>query len=115
MFEFTEVEKIEDSDLVKQIVEYYRKFGFTTAIDDFGTGYSGLGLLADFQTNIIKSDMALIRNIERDSARQFIIKKMSEFISRSESHALGRGRRNARRNALATRCRDRTDAGLFVC
>lgn len=74
MFEFTEVEKIEDSDLVKQIVEYYRKFGFTTAIDDFGSGYSGLGLLADFQTNIIKFDMALIRNIERDSARQFIIK-----------------------------------------
>ena len=74
MFEFTEVEKIEDSDFVKKIVEYYRKSGFKTAIDDFGSGYAGLGLLADFQTNIVKFDMELIRNIDRDSSRQFIIK-----------------------------------------
>src|SRR5690554_2602553 len=74
MFEFTEVEKIEDVDFVKKIVEYYRMSGFKTAIDDFGSGYAGLGLLADFQTNIVKFDMELIRNIDRDSSRQFIIK-----------------------------------------
>ena len=74
MFEFTEVEKIEDSNLVKRIVEYYTQSGFKTAIDDFGSGYSGLGLLADFQTNIIKFDMGLIRNIESDNTRQLIIK-----------------------------------------
>lgn len=48
--------------------------GFITAIDDFGSGYAGLGLLADFQTNIIKFDMELIRNINQDKARQTIIK-----------------------------------------
>lgn len=74
MFEFTEVERIEDSDLIKCIVNYYNKLGFTTAIDDFGSGYSGLGLLADFQTNIVKFDMELIRNINQDKARQSIIK-----------------------------------------
>jgi EAL domain-containing protein (putative c-di-GMP-specific phosphodiesterase class I) len=74
MFEFTEVEKIEDSELIKGVVDYYRKLGFVTAIDDFGSGYSGLGLLADFQTNIVKFDMELIRNIDKDKARQAIIK-----------------------------------------
>lgn len=74
MFEFTEVEKIEDSDFVKKVVEYYKKSGFITAIDDFGSGYSGLGLLADFQTNIVKFDMALIRDIDRDTSRQHIIR-----------------------------------------
>lgn len=74
MFEFTEVEKIDDSNFVKSIVEYYKKSGFMTAIDDFGSGYSGLGLLADFQTNIVKFDMALIRNINNDTSRQHIIK-----------------------------------------
>ena len=74
MFEFTEVEKIDDSNFVKEIVEYYKKSGFITAIDDFGSGYSGLGLLADFQTNIVKFDMALIRNIDTDKSRQSIIK-----------------------------------------
>jgi EAL domain-containing protein (putative c-di-GMP-specific phosphodiesterase class I) len=48
--------------------------GFKTAIDDFGSGYAGLGLLADFQTNIIKFDMDLIRNINLDKPRQYIIK-----------------------------------------
>ena len=74
MFEFTEVEKIDDSNFVKNIVDYYKKLGFKTAIDDFGSGYAGLGLLADFQTSIIKFDMELIRNIDRDKSRQYIIK-----------------------------------------
>ncbi|WP_339677010.1 EAL domain-containing protein [uncultured Gimesia sp.] len=74
MFEFTEVEKIENTDFIKEIVEYYKSMGFKTAIDDFGSGYSGLGLLADFQTNIIKFDMELIRKIDRDTSRQLIIK-----------------------------------------
>ncbi len=73
MFEFTEVEKIEDTSTVERIVEYYQSMGFTTAIDDFGSGYSGLGLLADFQTNIVKFDMELIRNIDSDRSRQAII------------------------------------------
>ncbi|MCR9305399.1 EAL domain-containing protein [Vibrio diabolicus] len=74
MFEFTEVEKIEDINLVQSIVEYYKKLGFKTAIDDFGSGYAGLGLLAEFQTNIVKLDMELIRNIDKDHARQSIVK-----------------------------------------
>ena len=74
MFEFTEVEKIEDINFVKSIVDYYIKLGFKTAIDDFGSGYAGLGLLADFQTNIVKLDMHLIRNIDKDLTRQSIVK-----------------------------------------
>jgi EAL domain-containing protein (putative c-di-GMP-specific phosphodiesterase class I) len=74
LFEFTEVEKIEDNNLIKNIVDYYKKMGFATAIDDFGSGHSGLGLLADFQTNIVKFDMDLIRNINQNKARQIIVK-----------------------------------------
>lgn len=73
MFEFTEVEKIEDSAHIKRVVEYYQSLGFTTATDDFGSGYSGLNLLADFQTDIIKLDMELIRNIDSDKVRQAIV------------------------------------------
>jgi len=73
MFEFTEVEKIEDSDFVKSVVDCYQDLGFQTAIDDFGSGYSGLGLLAEFQTNIIKIDMDLIRGIDQSRTRQKIL------------------------------------------
>lgn len=74
MFEFTEVEKVEDVKFVKSIVEYYQKLNFVTAIDDFGAGYAGLSLLADFQTDIVKFDMGLIRNIGHDKSRQHIVK-----------------------------------------
>lgn len=74
MFEFTEVEKIEDTNFIKKIVEYYNKLGFKTAIDDFGSGYAGLGLLANFQTDIVKLDMDLIRNIDTDLTRQSIVR-----------------------------------------
>ena len=73
MFEFTEGEKIEDSTHIKNIVQYYSKLGFRTAIDDFGSGHSGLGLLANLQPHIIKLDMELIRNVDKDPVRQSII------------------------------------------
>ncbi|WGK84062.1 EAL domain-containing protein [Vibrio aestuarianus] len=81
MFEFTEVEKIEDSSHVKRVVEYYQTLGFKTATDDFGSGYSGLNLLADFQTDIIKLDMGLVRDIHQDKTRQSIVKHCLAIFS----------------------------------
>jgi len=74
MFEFTEVEKIEDSNHIKHIIDCYQSLGFKTATDDFGSGHSGLNLLADFQTDIVKLDMNLIRAIDKDNVRQSIVK-----------------------------------------
>ncbi len=73
IFEITEGEEIDDKSHLKGIVEYYQKTGFRTAIDDFGAGYSGLNLLADMQTDLVKLDMALVRNIDADRNRRIII------------------------------------------
>lgn len=72
IFEVTEGEEIDNRDHLKGILEYYQKTGFTTAIDDFGAGYAGLNLLADMQTDLIKLDMALVRNIDQDRNRRII-------------------------------------------
>ncbi len=74
IFEITEGEKVEDQAHLREIVQYYGQRGFKTAIDDFGAGYSGLNLLAEFQTDFLKLDMALIRSIETDLTRQAIVK-----------------------------------------
>lgn len=73
IFEITENEELVDKQHLKSIIEEYRRQGFKTAIDDFGAGYSGLNLLAEFQPDIIKLDMALIRDIHRDRVRQAIL------------------------------------------
>jgi EAL domain-containing protein (putative c-di-GMP-specific phosphodiesterase class I) len=73
-FEFTENERMDDTAHVRHIIAEYKRMGFTTALDDFGAGYAGLGLLADFQPDLIKIDMALIRGIEKSASRQAIVR-----------------------------------------
>lgn len=73
MFEVTEGEEVEDRAHLAAIFAEYKKRGFRTAIDDFGAGHSGLNLLADFQPDIIKIDMALTRHIDRDRVRRAIV------------------------------------------
>lgn len=72
IFETIEGENIISRPHLVQIFRAYKSFGFQTAIDDFGAGYSGLTLLADFQPDLIKLDMALVRGIDTDSVRQRI-------------------------------------------
>lgn len=79
MFEFTENERIEDTAHVGNIIDTYRRIGFTTALDDFGAGYAGLGLLARFHPDLIKIDMDLIRGVHSSPARQAIIRGIVEI------------------------------------
>lgn len=73
MFEFTENERMADTKHVARIIAEYKRLGFITAIDDFGAGHAGLNLLANFQTDLIKIDMEIIRGITDSTARQAII------------------------------------------
>ncbi|MBD8683414.1 EAL domain-containing protein [Pseudomonas sp. CFBP 13719] len=73
MFEVTEGERVDDPAHLQSIFAEYEKQGFTTAIDDFGSGYSGLNMLATFQPNVLKIDMALTRALDQDAVRQAIV------------------------------------------
>ncbi|MDQ7997239.1 MAG: EAL domain-containing protein [Luteibacter sp.] len=76
IFEVTEHEEITDHAHLLSILAAYRARGFRTAIDDFGAGYAGLNLLADFQPDLLKLDIGLIRNVHEDVVRQRIVKHM---------------------------------------
>ncbi|WP_374473442.1 EAL domain-containing protein [Arenimonas sp.] len=77
VFEITEGEQVDDRAHLRDIVRHYQKRGFLTAIDDFGAGYSGLNLLADVRTDLVKLDMALVRNVHEDAGRRAIIRGVS--------------------------------------
>jgi EAL domain-containing protein (putative c-di-GMP-specific phosphodiesterase class I) len=72
IFEATEGDAINDGKRLAAILTEYKRTGFLTAIDDFGAGYAGLNLLADFQPDIIKLDMALVRGVDGSRSRQAI-------------------------------------------
>ncbi len=74
IFETVEGENIVSRSHLVEIFRAYRRFGFQTAIDDFGAGYSGLTLLTEFQPDLLKLDMELVRGIDTDSVRQSIVR-----------------------------------------
>ena len=74
VLEILEHENVPDARKFSEGLNAYRGGGMRLAIDDFGSGYAGLNLLADFQPDIIKLDMELVRNIDHKGARQAIVR-----------------------------------------
>jgi blue light- and temperature-responsive anti-repressor len=74
ILEVTEEEVIADSKRFESAIAAYREAGVRIALDDFGAGYAGLNLLADFQPDIVKIDMKLVRGVDRHGPRQAIVR-----------------------------------------
>ncbi len=76
IFEVVENDPLGDPARLIEIMREYKRFGFLNALDDFGNGYRDLALLADFQPDIIKLDMRLLRDIDHNAPRQIIVSGM---------------------------------------
>jgi EAL domain-containing protein (putative c-di-GMP-specific phosphodiesterase class I) len=108
IFETVETEQLNNNTHLTNILREYREFGFKTAIDDFGAGHSGLTLLADFQPDLIKLDMALVRNIHLDRARQAIVRGIVTMCGELGVTVIAEGIEHAgERDFLA-------DSGIFL-
>ena len=83
IFEFTETEKL-DTRHVLNILSSYKKMGFKTAIDDFGAGHAGLLLLAEFQPDLVKIDMELIRDIDSSPVKRSILRHLLGLLNELE-------------------------------
>ncbi|MBH94343.1 MULTISPECIES: EAL domain-containing protein [Idiomarina] len=79
IFEVTEQEQVVSQQFLVEVFEAYRKEGFKTAIDDFGAGYAGLNLLSDFQPDILKIDMKLIRDICQNKVKQTLVRSIQQI------------------------------------
>lgn len=108
IFETLESEHIDNHRHLTHILREYRELGFKTAIDDFGAGYSGLNLLADFQPDLIKLDMDLIRDVHHDRPRQAIVRGVVTICAELGVTVIAEGIENAgERDFLA-------DCGIFL-
>ncbi len=91
IFETVEGERVNDGKWLAEILREYKRIGFLTAIDDFGAGYAGLNLLADFQPDIIKLDMELVRRIDQLPARQSIVRGVARICEELGIRLLAEG------------------------
>lgn len=79
VFEITEKNSVDDYKSFRRVLDHYTSQGYKIAIDDAGSGYSGLKLLAETRPQFIKMDMDLVRNIDKDSLKQALMKAFYEF------------------------------------
>jgi EAL domain-containing protein (putative c-di-GMP-specific phosphodiesterase class I) len=91
IFEVTEGEQVQDRPHLVNIFREYQRFGFRTAIDDFGAGYAGLNLLSEYQPDIIKIDMELVRDIDTSKPKQAIIKGILSICAELNVRVLAEG------------------------
>jgi EAL domain-containing protein (putative c-di-GMP-specific phosphodiesterase class I) len=91
IFEVSEAEQVRDRSHLAGIFSEYQRSGCLTAIDDFGAGYAGLNLLAEYQPDIIKVDMGLVRGIDSCKPRQTIVRGLIDICANLGKRILAEG------------------------
>ena len=89
--EITESVYTECPDQLITTVEELRKHGFVIEMDDFGSGYSSLSLLSQLSIDILKLDMAFIRNELAKPLEQSILNDVINMAHRMHLNVVAEG------------------------
>ena len=68
--EITETVYTEDKQVIYSIISELQEAGFKILMVDFGSGYSSLNMLKDAPIDVLKLDMAFMRNIDMDNENE---------------------------------------------
>jgi len=80
-FEILENEEIQDYNIMKEFINYFREYGVKIAIDDFGSVYSNFKMIEYINPDYIKFDGSLIKNIDKDKHSYLIVKNLVNFAN----------------------------------
>jgi len=89
--EITEHAAIDNFDMLLMEIDRLRDLGVRIAIDDAGAGYSGLQQIVRLRPNVIKLDMSLTKNIDRDLARRALASAMVQFAKDTNATVVAEG------------------------
>lgn len=91
VFEISESEAINNMKLIQEIREQMRNSRFQIAIDDFGSGYAGIERIIELQPNIVKLDICLIKDINKNKKMEAFVKGLLEAATSTKSIILAEG------------------------
>jgi len=61
------------------------------AVDDAGAGYAGLRHILELKPEFVKLDISLVRNVDKDPARQAMVAGMAHFAANSACELIAEG------------------------
>ena len=79
--EITEGSLINDFDFMMSQIERLKKLGFSVWMDDFGSGYSSLNTLQLIPFDLIKFDMAFMRNLDSGESGKVILAELMRMAA----------------------------------
>ena len=99
VIELTEHEMVSDYVALKRALEPLRSRA-PLAIDDVGAGYAGMRHILDLEPDIVKLDMSLVRDIDKDPARRALALALVGFTSGMRCEIVAEGVETAQELAV---------------
>ena len=99
-FEVTETAVIEDFAKGRAALSQLSALGAKIALDDFGTGYSSLHCIHQLPLNSVKVDRTFVKDIERDTLAQGIVRSIVELCRSLQLNCVIEGVETARQAAV---------------
>jgi EAL domain-containing protein (putative c-di-GMP-specific phosphodiesterase class I) len=90
VFEITERIGL-DEVAAPQRVAMLRQRGYRIAVDDLGAGYAALGALATLEPEIVKLDMSLIRDVDRQPTKRRVVGAITTLCRELGSRVVAEG------------------------
>jgi EAL domain-containing protein (putative c-di-GMP-specific phosphodiesterase class I) len=79
VLEITERASLDDVADVHARLTRLRSMGYRLALDDLGAGYAGLTSLAQLRPEVVKLDMSLVRDIDKNATKQKLVGSMARL------------------------------------
>ena len=79
VLELTSHQPIEDHQPVLEVMDGLRRRGVRFSVDDAGGGFSGLSDILRIKPDLIKLDLLVVRDIDRDPARRSMAAALAHF------------------------------------
>ncbi|HUJ63671.1 MAG TPA: EAL domain-containing protein [Kofleriaceae bacterium] len=78
------------ADLGYRVAEL-RELGFRIAIDDLGGGHARMGTFTPLDTDFVKLDMSLVRDIDKHPMKQRLVRSITELCRDHGTKVIGEG------------------------
>lgn len=79
VLEITERAALDHGTDIPGRIRKLREFGFRIAIDDLGAGYAGLSYFALLTPDVVKLDITLIRNLDREELKRKLVGSLTSL------------------------------------
>ncbi len=91
VLEITERTSLEGEIDLRYRVAELRELGFRIAIDDLGGGHARMGTFTPLDTDFVKLDMSLVRDVDKHPMKQRLIKSITDLCREQGTKIIGEG------------------------